>query len=115
MISLITQLARFEAKSGKELEAYGALKKMADAVKVNEPGCLVYAVTRGQVNAREIYVYEVYESQEAFEAHRRTDHLRELQSSFDVFLDRTSFNVEVLDEIGGFIRKGVEEMSGQMG
>ncbi len=115
MISLITQIARFEAQSGKEIEAYTALKKMADAVRTNEPGCLMYAVTRGQVNHREIYVYEVYESQEAFDAHRKTDHLREMQSSFDKFLDRTSFNVEVLDEVSGFIRKPVEEMAGQMG
>lgn len=115
MISLITQIARFEAKSGKELEAYAAIKKMANAVKASEPGCLMYAVTRGQVNHREIYVYEVYESQEAFDAHRRTEHLREMQASFDNFLDRTSFNVELLDEVAGFIRKPVEEMAGQMG
>jgi autoinducer 2-degrading protein len=112
---MITQLARFEAKSGKELEAYEALKKMAEAVKATEPGCIVYAVTRGQVNQKEIYIYEVYDNQEAFEAHRRTEHLRELQASFDVFLDRTSFNVEVLDEVAGFIRKPVEQMTGQMG
>jgi quinol monooxygenase YgiN len=112
---MITQLARFEAKSGKELEAYAALKKMAEAVKSSEPGCLMYAVTRGQVNQREIYLYEIYENQEACEAHRRTEHVRELQSVFDKVLDRTAFNVEVLDEVSGFIRKPVEQMRGQMG
>ena len=115
MLSLITQINRFETQKGKETEAYEALKKMAQAVKANEPGCLMYAVTRGQVNHREIYVYEVYESQEAFDSHRRTDHLREMQASFDKFLDRTSFNIEILDEVAGFIRSPVDEMMGQMG
>lgn len=112
---MITLLARFEALKGKELQAYQALKAMADAVKANEPGCLMYAVTRGQVNAQEIYVYEVYEDQAAAEAHRRTDHLRALQSQFDQFLDRTAFNVEILDEVAGFVRREIAEMSGQMG
>jgi quinol monooxygenase YgiN len=108
---MITQLARFETQSGKEIEAHEALQKMTDAVRANEPGCLMYAITRGQVNPREIYVYEIYEDNDAFEAHRRTDHVRELQSSFDKFLDRTSFNVEMLAEVAGFIRKPVEEMT----
>ena len=112
---MITQLNRFEAQKDKQIEAYAALKKMAEAVKANEPGCLMYAVTRGQVNALEIYVYEIYEDQPAFEAHRRTDHLRELQSSFDKFLDRTAFNVEVLDEVAGFVRAPIAEMHGEMG
>jgi quinol monooxygenase YgiN len=112
---MITQLNRFEAQKDKQLEAYAALKRMAEAVKANEPGCLMYAVTRGQVNPLEIYVYEIYKDQSAFEAHRRTDHLRALQSSFDNFLDRTSFNVEVLDEVAGFMRGPVDEMLGEMG
>lgn len=111
---MITQLARFEILKGKELVAYAALEKMARAVKENEPGCIVYAVTRGQVNAQEVYVYEVYESQAACEAHRRTDHVRELQASFDQFLNRGAFNIEILDEVAGFIRQPVEEMKGQM-
>ncbi|HVP05066.1 MAG TPA: putative quinol monooxygenase [Dehalococcoidia bacterium] len=113
-MDMITQLTRFEALKGKELEAYTALRKMAAAVKENEPGCILYAVTRGQVNAQEIYVYEIYENGAAAEAHRRTDHLRELQASFDKFLDRAAFNVEILDEVAGFIRGPVDEMAGQM-
>jgi len=114
MAVMITQLARFEAQKGKELEAYAALTQMAKAVKDNEPGCIMYAVTRGQVNAQEIYVYEIYRDQEASQAHRRTDHLRELQSKFDQFLNRAAFNVEILDEVAGFIREPIDEMSGQM-
>jgi autoinducer 2-degrading protein len=115
MSDIISQLTRVEAQEGKQTVAYKAYKKMAQSVSANEPGCLVYAVTRGQVNPLEIYIYEVYENQAAFEAHRRTDHLRELQATFDSFIDRGSFNVEILDEVAGFIRGVVDSMSGQMG
>ena len=115
MITLITQLSRFESQKGKELQAYEALQKMAKAVKANEPGCLMYAVTRGQVNHREVYVYEIYQDQASFDAHRRTDHLRELQASYDEFLDRSAFNIEMLDEVAGFVREPIAEMTGQMG
>ncbi|HEY5638976.1 MAG TPA: antibiotic biosynthesis monooxygenase [Dehalococcoidia bacterium] len=115
MSEMISQLTRVEAQQGKEPEAYAAYKKMAAAVKANEPGCLMYAITRGQINHLEIYVYEIYENQAAFEAHRRTDHLRDLQASFDSFLNRGSFNVEILDEVAGFVRADIASMTGQMG
>jgi quinol monooxygenase YgiN len=115
MSDLISQLTRVEAEDGKQTLAYEAYKRMAQAVNANEPGCLMYAVTRGQINPREIYIYEVYANQAAFDAHRRTDHLRELQNSFDSFLDRSSFNVEMLDEVCGFIRADIASMAGQMG
>lgn len=115
MSAILTQLTRVEARDDKQTQAYAAYKKMAQAVKANEPGCLIYAVTRGQINPKEIYIYEVYENQAAFDAHRRTDHIRELQASFDDFVDRTSFNVEMLDEVSGFIRGVVDNMAGQMG
>lgn len=115
MSELISQLTRVEAEEDKQTLAYDAYRKMAQAVGANEPGCLMYAVTRGQVNPREIYIYEIYENQAAFDAHGRTDHLRELQASFGGFLDRSSFNIELLDEVGGFIRADIAHMTGQMG
>lgn len=101
---MITVLARFEMQKGKEMQATEAVTKMAAAVKANEPGCVMYSVTRGQVNAQEIYVFESYADQSAFDAHRKTDHMRELQAAFDECLDRSSFNVELLNQVAGFIR-----------
>jgi quinol monooxygenase YgiN len=101
---MITVLARFEMQKGKEDVALQALSKMADEVKAHEPNCLVYAVTRGQVNLQEVYIYEVYADEDAFRDHRRTDHMRELQAALDESLDRSSFNVEILEHIGGFVR-----------
>jgi quinol monooxygenase YgiN len=102
---MITVLARFEMQKGKEDVALQALANMVSEVKVHEPECLVYAVTRGQVNLQEVYVYEVYANEGAFRDHRKTEHMRELQAALDESLDRSSFNVEVLEHIGGFVRQ----------
>ncbi len=112
--TMITQLARFEMQKGKELRAYETFSEMATAVKANEPGCLMYAITRGQIHAQEVYVYEIYADQAAFDAHRKTEHLQEFQQTRDQFLDRGSWNVEVLDEVAGFVRSAVEAMAGEM-
>ncbi len=101
---MITVLARFEMTKGKEDEALSALKKMAGAVNASEPGALLYTVTRGQVNPLEVYIYEVYKDRESFDAHRKTEHMREFVSLFNGALNRASFNVEVLEEAAGFVR-----------
>ena len=54
---MITVLARFEMLEGKEIDVVEAVQKMAAAVKANEPGCLAYTASRGNVNSREIYFF----------------------------------------------------------
>ncbi len=114
MQSMITLLARFEMLKGKEIQALEAFRKMAASIKANEPGCIMYAITRGQVNAQEIYVYEIYKDQAALDAHRKTDHMTEFRKAVDEFLNRAAFNVEILDEVAGFISSTIDEMTGQM-
>ncbi|MDO8614743.1 MAG: putative quinol monooxygenase [Dehalococcoidia bacterium] len=101
---MITMLARFEMLQGKEDEALAAVSVMAEAVKAHEPGALLFTVSQGQVNPLEIYIYEVYKDQEAFDAHRKTAHMREFQAAFGQTLDRASFNVEMLKQVAGFVR-----------
>lgn len=111
---MITLLARFEMLKGKETQACQAFKTMAEAVKASEPGCLMYAITRGQVNAQEIYVYEIYKDQAAADEHRKTVHMTDFRKAVDEYLDRGAFNLEMLDEVAGFIRQPLEQMIGQM-
>ena len=111
---IVTVLARFEMLEGKEIQAFAVFQRMADEVKANEPGCLMYAITRGQVNPREVYVYEMYKNQEALNAHRKTEHMTDFRSASEGLLDRGSFNVELLDEVAGFVREPVDNMKGQM-
>ena len=101
---MITVLARFEMLEGKEIDVVEAVRKMVAAVKANEPGCLLYTASRGKVNGSELYFFEIYEDEKAFQDHARTDHMREMQAAMNGMIDNSSFNVESLDEVGGFVR-----------
>ena len=56
---MITLLARFEMLEGKEIEVIEAIRKMAAAVKANEPGFLAYTALRGKVNGSHRVFVEV--------------------------------------------------------
>jgi quinol monooxygenase YgiN len=101
---MINVIARFKMQPGKEDEALKAISEMAAAVEANEPGALAYVLHRGQVDPLEIYVYEGYADHAAFDAHRKTPHMKELQSNFSHLMDPASFNVELLERIAGFMR-----------
>ena len=101
---MVTVIARFKMQPGKEDEALAAVKKMATEVEANEPGALAYVMHRGQVDPLEIYVYEVYADQAAFDAHRRIPHMDAMQANFAQLMDRTSFNADLLERVAGFIR-----------
>ena len=108
---LITVLSRFEMLEGKEIDMVEAIRKMIAAVKANEPGCIVYTVSRGQVNGSELYFFEIYEDNQAHEAHHKTEHMRTLQRAMDDYIDNSSFNVESLNQLGGFVRHEMEHIA----
>ena len=108
---MITVLDRFEMIEGKEIDMLEAIRKMVAAVKANEPGCLLYIASRGKVNGSELYFFEIYEDEKAYQDHARTDHIREMQAAMDESTDRGSFNVESLNQIGGFVRHEMEHIA----
>ncbi len=108
---MITVLARFEMLEGKEIEVVEAIRKMAAAVKANEPGCLAYTASRGNVNPRELYFFEIYENDKAFQEHNRTDHMREMRAAMNGCIDSSSFNIESLSQVSGFIRHEMDQIA----
>jgi len=59
----------------------GTLERFMDAMRINaassvrdEPGCLVFDVIRDYSDPDLVWLYEVYESEAAFEAHMLTAH-----------------------------------------
>ncbi len=105
---MITVLARFQVIPGKENVALPALHSMAAAVEAEEPGCLMYHVTRSLTNVDEIYVYEIYQDDAALRTHSETLHMRTFRAAMDNWADRAHFNVETLDETAGFVRADVK-------
>jgi quinol monooxygenase YgiN len=101
---VITILARFQVLPNQENIALASLKAMAAAVEANEPGCLMYHVTRSLTDVDEVYVYEIYDNEGSLRAHSETPHMREFRAAMDQWSDRAAFNVETLGETAGFVR-----------
>jgi quinol monooxygenase YgiN len=104
---MITILARLQILPDKENLAIESLRVMSAAVQANEPGCLMYHVTRSLTDVDEVYVYEIYQDENALRTHSETPHMREFRSALEQWSDRAHFNVETLDETAGFVRADV--------
>ena len=64
------------ANPGKEAEVADVFRKLEQASR-QEPGCLMYAVHRHQIDARRFFIYEQYADDAALEAHRQSSHFQE--------------------------------------
>jgi quinol monooxygenase YgiN len=71
----VTVVARIYPKAGKDDEVAALLVQMAEAVRQNEPDCLVYRPHQSEGEPRVFYFYEQYRSDAAFELHRAAPHL----------------------------------------
>lgn len=75
---MIVLIAQYIGKAGTGQDVEAALRRMARIVQREEPGCRTYQASRPVDAPDEWLLYEVYQDQEAFEAHRRTAHFREI-------------------------------------
>ena len=70
-------IARYTISAGKEDEVLPLLDKLVEASR-DEPGNLSFVAYRRLDDEREIVLLERYVSREAFDAHRETQHFRDL-------------------------------------
>ena len=101
---MVTLLFRMRIQDGKEEEALAQLQKMANAVGENEPGALAYVFHRLQEDPMTVVLYESYVDDAAFQAHMKTPHMAELQSSISSLFDTSEMRVERLDRVAGVAR-----------
>ena len=71
-------LARYRGRAGSGDEVERTLRRMAEAVRSDEPGCLLYRAARSTDDRDMFLLYEEYVDQAALEAHRETPHFHEL-------------------------------------
>ena len=69
--------ATWTAKSGEEEAVVGLLEQVSRASSA-EPGCLLFWVHRSLENPSLFFLYEQYVSEDAFEAHAASEHVRRL-------------------------------------
>jgi quinol monooxygenase YgiN len=60
-----------------EIDRYlAALKENGAAAVKQEPGCHTFDITVSQTDPNHVFIFEVYDSAAALEAHRTTDHFK---------------------------------------
>lgn len=65
------------ANEGCERQMAEQMRKLAKASE-EEPGCLQFSVHQGVEDARKFFLYEQYRDEAAVEAHRQTEHFRDI-------------------------------------
>ena len=83
---MIAVIATIRAKEGMGPEFEAAFAPLAAAVNANEPGNHLYRLTRVQGEADVYKVLEIYENQEAIDAHRASTHFKELGAALGPFM-----------------------------
>ncbi len=83
---MLAVIATLRTKEGMGPEFEGVFAKLQAAVRANEPGNKLYQLTR-PVEGENVYkVLEIYENQEAVEAHRASAHFKELGAALGPFM-----------------------------
>ena len=70
-----TVIATWRAKPGQEEACRAILERMTPLTR-GEPGCRDYVALRQRDDARTFVLYEVYDDEAAFQAHRESDHFK---------------------------------------
>jgi quinol monooxygenase YgiN len=83
----VVLVASLPIAEGKVEEAVSALGRCATTVHQEESGVLRYALHRDTKNPNRLVMIEVYDSQEALDAHGKTPHLQELTGALGGLLD----------------------------
>jgi quinol monooxygenase YgiN len=70
-------IARYYVVPGSAPLVEETLHKMAERVKADEPGCLLYNANVDPENENLYCLYEVYTDEDAVAAHRETPHFKQ--------------------------------------
>jgi quinol monooxygenase YgiN len=69
-------VATLKVQEGKEAEFEAVFRDLAASVRANEPGNKLYSVFRSRKDKDTYVVMEMYENNDAIEAHRKAEHFR---------------------------------------
>ena len=70
---MLIVVAQYVVREGHEARVAGLLRENAEASRA-EPGCLEFSVYQATDDPRAFLLYERYTDDDAFQAHRRTEH-----------------------------------------
>ncbi len=70
-------VATLKVKPGMESEFEAVARQLVEKVRAHEPGCTLYVLYRAETEGTYVFM-ERYVDEVAFEAHRKTEHMRTL-------------------------------------
>lgn len=70
-------VARWRPRAGAEEKIASILRALAEKIRA-EPGNVSFAAHRAKDDPNDILLYEIYESEAAFNTHRETEHFKTL-------------------------------------
>ena len=96
---MIGIIATLKVQDGKGPEFEGVFTDLAKQVRANEPGNLVYQLTRSRTDPNTYKVLELYKDQESLTHHGGTDYFKAAGPKFGAVLAGRP-EVEYLDGVG---------------
>ena len=75
---MIGVVAVLRVQDGKGEEFEGVFKELSAKVRENEPGNLIYQLTKSRTDANTYKVLELYKDQDALTHHGQTDYFKEI-------------------------------------
>ncbi len=96
---MIGIIATLTIQPGKESEFEAVFTDLAAKVRANEPGNVLYQLTRSREQANVYKVLELYTDQDALTAHGKTDHYRAAGPKLGGVLGGAP-TIEYLDSVG---------------
>lgn len=73
---MIGVVAKLSVQDGKQADFEAVAKDLMAKVKANEPGCLTYQLYKAKGSDTDYIFMEQYASQEALEAHGKTEYFQ---------------------------------------
>jgi quinol monooxygenase YgiN len=96
---MIASTSTLKIQDGKTAEFEALVAVMTAKVRANEPGTVLYQLTKSRVDANTYRFLELYKDQDAFTRHGQTEYYKELMSNTGSLL-AASPDVEMFDAIG---------------
>lgn len=91
-------VATIRVQDGKGGDFEAVFRRLAAKVRANEPGNLLYQLTKSRTEPNTYKVLEIYTDQDAVTAHGGSDHFREIGREMGPFLAGRP-DVETLDAV----------------
>ena len=95
---MIGIVATLKVQDGKNVEFEAVFAELSEKVRANEPGNLLYQLTKTRTDPNTYKVLEMYKDQDAVAAHGVTDYFRALGAKMGACLAGRP-DVEMLDAV----------------